>query len=103
MELYILHWNCGNIAEGWKNGHSFFKLPILLNEASCCKVKSKSDDAKLLKNAKLIIWDEIKMTHNHEIHSADKYFQDLMIGGDFRQCLPVFKRDAIQHEGMFKK
>lgn len=41
--------------KGGRTAHSLFKLPILLNETSCCKVKNRCDDAMLLKNAKLII------------------------------------------------
>src|SRR5208282_5791702 len=61
------------------------------------------EDAKLLKNASLIIWDESTMATHYALEAVDRLLKDLMdnqspfggkvilLGGDFRQCLPVVK------------
>jgi len=108
-EPFISLASTGIAATLLKNGrtaHSVFKLPLILNETSTCRVKSKSKDAALLKNCKIIIWDEVTMSPNHAINAVNLYLQDLcgskklfggkiiLFGGDCKQCLPVIKRGS---------
>lgn len=49
-----------------------FKIPITILESSTCNIKQKIDRAKLLKIAKLIIWDEALMTHKYCLEVLNK-------------------------------
>ncbi|XP_021754741.1 uncharacterized protein LOC110720016 [Chenopodium quinoa] len=90
--------------------HSRFSIPINLNEISCCRIAQGSDLANLLQRASLIIWDEAPMIHRHAFDAVDRTLRDIMqtenansgdrpfggktvvLGGDFRQILPVVPR-----------
>nr|GEY58273.1 hypothetical protein [Tanacetum cinerariifolium] len=50
-----------NNMTGGRTSHSRFKIPINLNTNSMCNIKKQSGLAKLLCQAKLIIWDEASM------------------------------------------
>jgi hypothetical protein len=95
---------------GGRTAHSTFGIPLKPNETSTCHFSKQSNTAKLLKQAKLIIWDEAPMTHKHAFEAVDRSLRDLMssvhpsyagkpfggkvvvLGGDFRQVLPVVKK-----------
>ena len=95
-----------------RTAHSRFKVPIDLSAENMCKISKQIALADLLRQAKLIIWDEAPMTHKTAIEGVDKMFKDIMsstelfgskvivLGGDFRQVLPVVtkgsKADFIQ-------
>jgi ATP-dependent DNA helicase PIF1 len=61
----------------------------------------QSEDAQLMRQADLIIWDEAPMMHRHAFESVDRMLRDvtkknepfggksIVFGGDFRQILPV--------------
>lgn len=63
-----------------------------------------STEAQELREAELIVWDEITMANVHAFNLVDRLFPDIMrnqnpfggkvviVGGDFRQCLPVIPR-----------
>ena len=68
------------------------------------QIKLNSPEAKVLKECALIICDEATMTPSHALEAVDKLLRELMevsnkpfggkvklLGGDFRQCLPVVK------------
>ena len=86
---------------GGRTAHSHFKIPIPVNESSICSISLQSQDAKLMKEASLIIWDEVMMSHVHQIDCVDRSLQDILkvdkpfggiptvFGGDPRQILPV--------------
>ncbi|XP_074346633.1 uncharacterized protein LOC141685431 [Apium graveolens] len=61
---------------GGRTAHSRFKIPIILDDYSSYGIGHDSDIAELIKRTSLIIWDEAHMQH-------------LLLGGDFRQILPV--------------
>ncbi|KAK4519140.1 uncharacterized protein ATC70_009449 [Mucor velutinosus] len=95
---------------GGRTAHSTFKIPLKTDQTSTCHFSKQSNTAKLLKEAKLIIWDEAPMTHKHAFEAVDRSLRDLMssvhpsyagkpfggkvvvLGGDFRQVLPVVKK-----------
>ncbi|XP_045797949.1 uncharacterized protein LOC123892172 [Trifolium pratense] len=95
---------------GGKTAHSKFKIPIPTLDNSTCKIDHDSDLAELLRQTKLIIWDEAPMAHRYCFESLDRCLQDLMtkngeenkifggkvvvFGGDFRQILPVIPRGS---------
>ncbi len=96
-----------------KNGitaHSRFKIPIKIHEDSVCSIGLQSKEAENIRQSKIIIWDEAPMAHKFCFHSVDRLLRDIMksvhpslanvpfggkkivLGGDFRQCLPVVIR-----------
>ncbi|XP_010473639.1 PREDICTED: ATP-dependent DNA helicase PIF1-like [Camelina sativa] len=99
---------------GGRTAHSRFKIPITLEEHSLCDIKPRSMIAELLKRADLIIWDEAPMTHRLAFEAFDRTMRDilskedpsamdkpfggktLLLGGDFRQILPVINGGSRQ-------
>ncbi|KAI3672758.1 hypothetical protein L6452_38857 [Arctium lappa] len=69
-----------------------------------CNIKKQSGAAQLLRNAKIIIWDEASMAKRQAVEALDRTMQDIIgvalpfggkimvMGGDFRQVLPVVRR-----------
>ncbi|KAG5561726.1 hypothetical protein RHGRI_004691 [Rhododendron griersonianum] len=90
-----------SLLPGGRTAHSRFKIPINGNESCTCNIPKQSGTAKLLRRAKLIIWDKALMAKRWEIESVDRSLRDVMsndiifggksivFGGDFRQVLPV--------------
>ncbi|XP_044254890.1 ATP-dependent DNA helicase pif1-like [Tribolium madens] len=87
-----------------KNGrtvHSRFRLPVPITENSTSLLKAQSDEATVIRDAKLIIWDEVTMTTRTAFELVDRTLKDLcrndrlfggkcvILEGDFKQCLPV--------------
>ena len=82
------------LLEGGRTAHSRFKIPIPINESSVCNISLQSDIAKLR-------WDEITMSHVHQVDCVDCSLWDSMkvdkpfggiavvFGGDPHQILPV--------------
>ena len=66
--------------------------------------------AKLLQQAKLIVWDECTMSHRGALDAVDRTLRDLkntdtlmggvtvVLAGDFRQTLPVIPRGTKADE-----
>ncbi|XP_016206591.2 uncharacterized protein LOC107646964 [Arachis ipaensis] len=92
---------------GGRTAHSRFAIPLMVHEDSVCNIKQNSELAELLKQTKLILWDEASMVHRYSVEAVDKSLRDIMsstnnnnanlpfggkvvvFGGDFRQILPV--------------
>lgn len=90
--------------------HSRFKIPIDIDENSICSIKRGTMLAELIQKTSLIIWDEAPMTHRRCFEALDRTLRDLLsehnpsnsvlpfggkvvvLGGDFRQILPVIKK-----------
>uniref|UniRef100_A0A8I6XRH8 ATP-dependent DNA helicase n=1 Tax=Hordeum vulgare subsp. vulgare TaxID=112509 RepID=A0A8I6XRH8_HORVV len=93
-----------SIMPGGRTAHSRFKIPIKLTNNTMCSFTKQSGTAELLKQASLIIWDEVAMTKRQAVETLDRSLQDIMgrrlpfggkvvvFGGDFRQVLPVVTR-----------
>ncbi|KAM0067595.1 putative DNA helicase [Helianthus debilis subsp. tardiflorus] len=102
------------LLSGGRTAHSRFHIPINLNEDSICHIKPNSPVAHLLKETKLIIWDEAPMIHKHAFEALDRTLKDIsncdtsknsetpfggkviVFGGDFRQILPVVPNGSKQ-------
>ena len=82
--------------------HKQFGIPVPCHENSTSKIRPNSQEAKRLRDASLLIWDESSMAHKDMLVCLDRLLRDLMctedvpfggkcllLGGDFRQCLPV--------------
>ena len=96
-----------NLLEGGRTYHSQFGVPIGLDETKGSSIKMTSNDAKLIRKAKLLIWDESTMAHSLHLSLVDRLLKDIMrtvnpelanqpfggktllMGGDFRQILPI--------------
>ncbi|XP_031124334.1 uncharacterized protein LOC116027048 [Ipomoea triloba] len=99
---------------GGRTAHSRFSIPISVNGDSTCNITQGSQLAELIVQAKLIIWDEAPMMHKHCFEALDKTMRDLLrfvnedsdsktfggktvvLGGDFRQILPVVPKGSRQ-------
>ncbi|KAJ9557182.1 hypothetical protein OSB04_011796 [Centaurea solstitialis] len=85
-----------SLLPGGRTAHSRFKIPLDLAEASNCRISKRSSLATLIKNSKLIIWDEAPTMKRSAIEALDDLLRDLMdsteifggkvvvLGGDFR-------------------
>jgi hypothetical protein len=92
--------------------HSRFKIPFDITETATCSVKRGTMLAELLQVAALIIWDEAPMTHRRCFEALDRTMRDILskhnpanamlpfggkpvvLGGDFRQILPVVRKGS---------
>lgn len=106
------------LLKGGRTAHSTFKIPIKIQQNSTCAFTHDAAIARLIKKAKLIIWDEVSMVRVDALNAVDRSFKDLMrvvdpafeelpfggktfvFGGDFRQVLPVIpkgsKKDVLE-------
>ena len=84
--------------------HSKFKIYPPITETSRSAVEEHHFEARLIRDASLIIIDEATMMSNHSLHAHDQLFRKVMkkpnvpyggkvllLGGDWRQCLPVVR------------
>nr|XP_016474228.1 PREDICTED: uncharacterized protein LOC107796029 isoform X1 [Nicotiana tabacum]XP_016474229.1 PREDICTED: uncharacterized protein LOC107796029 isoform X1 [Nicotiana tabacum] len=88
---------------GGRTTHSRFKIPIEIDENTSCNISKESSLAGLIRDAKLIVWDEVSMAKRRMLKVFDLLLKDLMntnalfggkvivLGGDFRQTLPVVR------------
>src|SRR6202042_753722 len=94
------------LLDGGRTAHSRFKIPIPIDETSTCNIAKEDHMHGVLKETKLIIWDEAPMQHRHGPEAVDQTIQDLLENnrlfggitvlfvGDFRQTLPVVPRGS---------
>ncbi|GLU17463.1 hypothetical protein SLE2022_338290 [Rubroshorea leprosula] len=93
-----------------RTAHSRFNIPREIFKDSLCGISKQDQLCKLIQLADVIIWDEAPMDHKHCFEAVHHTLQDLMdgqisrakelpfggktvvMGGDFRQCLPVIKK-----------
>ncbi len=87
------------LLDGGRTAHSRFKIPIDLNPTSTCSISKQSDAANLLKETKLIIWDEAPMMNKCAFEAVDRTLKDIcdseelfggkvvVLSGDFRQVI----------------
>ena len=87
---------------GGLTAHKGFGIPVPCHENSTSHIRLNSQEARRLKEASILIWDESTMAHKDMLICLDRLLRDLMeeddipfggkclvLGGDFRQCLPV--------------
>lgn len=99
---------------GGRTVHSRFRLPLQLEETTMCKISKQSNLAALIRESKIIIWDEAPMCHRYAFEAINRTLQDIMgssmlfggktmlLSGDFRQILPVIpKASDTQIIGIF--
>ncbi|GAA0144917.1 hypothetical protein LIER_36036 [Lithospermum erythrorhizon] len=57
---------------GGRIAHSRFKIPIDGGPGSKCQISFQSSEAELIRNSKIIIWDEAPMADKSAIHVVNK-------------------------------
>ncbi|XP_075112318.1 uncharacterized protein LOC107791698 isoform X1 [Nicotiana tabacum] len=90
-------------------------MPIDIDDNFRCNISKQSSLARLIRDAKLIVWDEASMAKKNLIEALDALLRDIMdidtmfggkvvvFGGDFRQTLPVVrngKKEDFIHESL---
>ena len=72
-------WIVATLLEGGRTAHSALKLPInlLTVDKSTCSVIKNSATAKVMRECKIIIWDECAMPHKKALEAVDRTMQDL--------------------------
>eukprot|EP00794_Sanderia_malayensis_P004010 gene4010-biopygen2490 len=87
-----------------RTAHSTFQIPIPLLDNSTCNIKAQSLRAQQLRDTTLFTWDEASMIPATALKAVDRLLRDItkvhrpfsgkyfMLGGDFRQVLPVIKK-----------
>ncbi|UYV81417.1 hypothetical protein LAZ67_20001143 [Cordylochernes scorpioides] len=92
------------LLEGGRTYHSQFKLPVPLLDTSTSSMRMTSDDAKQIREANVIIYDEATMAPKDALRCINNLLKEIMqnekpfggktivFGGDFRQTLPVVPR-----------
>ena len=90
------------LLKGGRTCHSVFRLPLKLDESSSVCLELQSEQARSLREAILIVIDEISMVNKHAIRAVDEFLRTLcssgtmpfggkviIFSGDMRQLLPV--------------
>ncbi|KAJ1701031.1 hypothetical protein LUZ63_000810 [Rhynchospora breviuscula] len=103
------------LLQGGVTAYSRFKIPIKLTDNCTCDIKKNSQLARLITAASLIVWDEAPMSHRLCFEALDRTMRDLfsstnpalahcpfggmtiVLGGDFRQTLPVVTHGTRYH------
>ena len=97
---------------GGRTANSVFKLPLNLSlaEAPTCNISKGTALAEVLRQCRLIVWDECTMSHKAAFEALGKTLQDIrgnkslmadvtfVMAGDFRQTLPVVPRGTRADE-----
>ncbi|XP_070024813.1 uncharacterized protein [Nicotiana sylvestris] len=50
-----------SILPGGRTAHSRFKIPIVIDDNFCCNISKQNSVARLIRDAKSIVWDEASM------------------------------------------
>lgn len=89
------------ILPGGRTIYSKFELPLQANESTMTNMSKQGGGAKLIKQAKFVIWDEASMAKRNTDEPVYRIFRDIKddnipsgekvmnFGGDFRHVLPV--------------
>lgn len=64
--------------EAGRTARSRLKIPIPVFENSVCTIKAKSSLAKLVKESRLIIWDEIFSVHLFNVECVERTLRPLI-------------------------
>ncbi|XP_060882157.1 uncharacterized protein LOC132953840 [Metopolophium dirhodum] len=85
-------------------------MNLLMVDKPTCTTTKNSAKAKLMRECKIIIWDECTMAHKLALEAVDQTMKDLrgnsrrfggamiLLSGDFRQTLPVIPKSTAADE-----
>jgi len=94
------------LLQGGRTFNSRFKFPLKPNATSTCNITKQSGLARLIREAKLIVWDEGPMSDKKLLEGLDRKLRDLMdcnlpfggkvvvMGGDFRQLPTIVPKGS---------
>jgi hypothetical protein len=94
------------LLSGGRMAHSYLKISIALDHTSFCYIRKQDDLATLIRQMKLILWDEAPMTNKLAFEAMDRTLRDFTVrnepfggivfvmSGDFRQVLPIIPRGS---------
>ena len=68
------------LLDGGRTAHSRFAIPINVVENSMCSISADSDLADLIRETKLIIWDEAPMVNRLCFEAFDRTLRDISTG-----------------------
>lgn len=100
------------LLSGGRTAHSVLKLPLNLahEETPICNFSKNSARGTMLRQCKLLVWDESTMSHKKAVEALNRTLQDLrnstdimggmvvLLAGDFRQTLPVIQKGTPADE-----
>ncbi|XP_009777496.1 uncharacterized protein [Nicotiana sylvestris] len=66
-----------SILPGGRKVHSRFKFPINIDEKFSCNISKQSSLASLIRDAKLIVWDDVSMAKKNMIEALDSLLKDI--------------------------
>ncbi|CAK8572798.1 unnamed protein product [Lathyrus sativus] len=84
---------------GGRTAHSKFKIHVPTLENSTCKVDFSDDHTELLRQTKLIIWDEAPMASKFCFEALDKTLRDIM--SNYSNSDQVFRVQVVVFGGDF--
>jgi hypothetical protein len=67
------------LLEGGRMAHAIFKLPLNLTTSATpfCNISKQSNFVEVLKDTKLIVWDEITMAHKGGVEALNRSLKDI--------------------------
>ena len=65
------------LLEGGRTAHSRLKIPINIQPDSFCSIKAQSDLAELIRQARVILWDEASMQHRYVAEAVERTLRDI--------------------------
>ena len=84
--------------------NSRFKFPLKPNNKATCNISRQSELSKMIRKAKIVLWDEAAMSDKVLLQGLDRTFQNIMnnkepfggkvivLAGDFRQLPTVLPK-----------
>ena len=66
------------LIKGGRTFNSRFKFPIQADKYASCNISKGTGLSRLIKNAKVIVWDEAPMSNKILLEALDRLLQDLM-------------------------
>ena len=106
--------NCGTLTSRWPNATLPFQDPSGHTGEFYVQHKKNTHLSELIQQTSLIIWDEAPVNHRHCFEALDRTLRDILsdinpnaqdtqfggitfvLGGDFRQTLPVIQNSTKQ-------
>ncbi|XP_070014065.1 uncharacterized protein [Nicotiana sylvestris] len=86
------------VLPGGRTAHSRFKLPIDTTENYNCNISKQSSLASLIRDAKLIVWDEVSMAKKKLVETFDLLLRDIMDKDTlFGGKVVVFREKVNEH------
>ena len=66
------------LLQGGRTFNSRFKFPLKPNETQSCNISKSTGLAKLIKKARIIVWDEAPMSNKILLEGLDRTLKDIM-------------------------